>query len=105
MIILACGEAQKMDSPGTFVQAQYARVVGVIDLGANNGDNHYGWCSTKAVVNIEDVLYVLDFLEDIRIETNDGVLVSTNLAYWGPSLNAESIARFDLLVFDKNKEG
>jgi hypothetical protein len=75
------------------------RVVGVLNLGGNNSENIFGWCSTKAIVNVEGNLYVLDFPEFCRIETNDGILIAEGNEVWHPAL--EDAEKYDLFVYDE----
>ncbi|MDP2187842.1 MAG: hypothetical protein Q8J69_04080 [Sphingobacteriaceae bacterium] len=74
-----------------------ARVVGLIDLGKNNGDNPFGWSGLKAVINKEDELFILDFPEEARITTNDGLLIKEGNEAWLPSM--DDIMRYDLFLF------
>ena len=68
MRIYASGEVQRLNAPGEFLSPNpLGRVVGVIDLGSNNGSNDFGWCGLKAVIDFEGEEFVLDFPEFTRI--------------------------------------
>jgi hypothetical protein len=74
MKIYACGEAQRLNSPGNFLSdVQFGRVVGITDLGDNNSNNDFGWTGVKAVLCIQGENYVLDFPCEVKIETDDGM--------------------------------
>ncbi len=103
MKLFASGEAQKVSAPGEFLDGRpLGRVVGVSDLRGNNGSNEFGWCGVKAVVSMEGENYVLDFPEEIRLETDDGLaLISGDAASalgWWPSL--ENRQQYGLDLFD-----
>ena len=51
MKIYATGDGINLHNPDNSVQVELARIVGLIDLGSNNGDNSYGWSGIKAVAN------------------------------------------------------
>lgn len=74
MRIFASGEAQRLNAPGEFLPpGSIGKVVGLIDLGANNGQNNFGWSGLKAVIHVEGEEYVLDFPEHTRLVTDDGI--------------------------------
>lgn len=99
MKIYASGEAQSAYESGNFITAEMERVVGIIDLGANNCENKYGWCGLKAVLIKDNKPYVLDFPEDVRIETADGIPIIEGEKAWHPSLSDRS--EYDLFFYDK----
>ncbi len=100
MKIYAAGEAQSLDSPGTSIQIDTpALVVGLIDLGNNNGQNEFGWSGLKAVVELEGKRYVLDFVETSHMETDDGIEITspdTDSQLWWP--NKEDASRYNLEI-------
>lgn len=62
MRIYASGEAQYLIAPGEFLSSNpFGRVVGLIDLGDNNGCNDFGWTGLKAVIDVDGEEFVLDF--------------------------------------------
>ena len=74
MQIFASGEGRKLNAPDEFLpQGSVGKVVGLIDLGKNNGSNHFGWSGVKAVIDFEGDAYVLDFPEHTRLVTDDGL--------------------------------
>lgn len=74
MKIYACGEAQELDNPGSFLDSRpFGRVVGVGDLGENNSQNHFGWSGIKAVINFKGKNYVIDYPESVIITTEDDI--------------------------------
>jgi len=74
---------------------ELGRVVGTLDLGYNNGDNIFGWSGDKVVVNVNDELYILDFVNKVRFETFDGVLIREIDDLWKPSEN-DNLYQFPL---------
>ncbi len=77
MRIYASGEAQRLNAPGEFLPpGSIGRVIGLIDLGANNSHNEFGWSGLKAVINVDDEEYVLDFPEHTRLVTDDGIALA-----------------------------
>lgn len=100
MKIFATGDVIHLDKTSEINRVTLARVVGLIDLGGNNSENNFGWCGLKAVVNFNDLFYVLDFPEEAKITTDDNLLVKEDTNTWHPSLS--DIDKFDLYLFDKD---
>ena len=100
MKIYVTGDVIHLERISEINHVKLARVVGLIELGQNNGDNNFGWSGLKAVVNFNDLLYVLDFPEEAKITTEDNVLVKEGGNTWHPSL--EDINKFDLFLFNKD---
>ena len=100
MKIFATGDVIHLDKTSNITRVTLARVVGLINSGSNNGDNSFGWCGLKAVINFEDLIYVLDFPEAVKITTNDNLLVAEGTTAWNPS--TYDLEKFDLLLFDKD---
>lgn len=74
MKILACGEAQRLAASGEFLPSgAYGTVIGLIDLGSNNGLNDFDWSGLKGVIEVDGEEYVLDFPEHARFVTDDGI--------------------------------
>ena len=74
MKILACGDAQRLAAPGeSLPSGVYGTVVGLIDLGPNNGLNDFGWSGLKGVIEVDGDWYVLDFPGHARLVTDDGI--------------------------------
>lgn len=74
MQIFASGEGRKLNAPDEFLpQGAVGKVVGLIDLGMNNGSNDFGWSGVKTVIDFEGDAYVLDFPEHTRLVTDDGL--------------------------------
>lgn len=99
MRIYASGEAQRLNVPGEFLSPNpFGRVVGLIDLGDNNGANDFGWTGLKAVIDVEGEEFVLDFPEFSRVETDDGIEIASgdagSILSWWPS--REDAQRYDL---------
>lgn len=76
-----------------------AKVVGLMDLGDNNGDNSYGWSGLKAVVIEEENLFLVDVPEDSLLIDPDGNEVRTDQP-WTP--NTSDYERYNLVVFQKD---
>lgn len=99
MRIYASGEAQHLNAPGEFLSGNVmGLVVGLIDLGPNNGLNDFGWRGLKAVISHEGDEYVLDYPEFTRVETDDGIELASgdadSVLSWFPSL--EDVKRYGL---------
>ena len=106
MKLYARGMAQKMGSPGEFLESKiYGRVIGIAYLGNNNADNDFGWCGVKPVVQIDKENYILDFAEDVIVETGDGIKIieccQGDKNCWDASI--ESCKKYDLYFFDMTK--
>ena len=99
MKIYATGEAIELGNNKNSITIPFSRVIGLINLGNNNGDNNYGWSGLKAVLNYNDIRYVLDFPEDIIIKTNDDIFIIQGQENWCPSL--DSMEKFDLFLFNE----
>lgn len=89
MQIFASGEGRKLNAPDEFLpQGSVGKVVGLIDLGKNNGSNDFGCSGVKTVIDFEGDSYVLDFLEHTCFVTDDGLeLVQTDagdVGSWWP---------------------
>lgn len=97
MKIFASGDAMSFWENEPSVQTGFSRVVGVIELNKDDKYNSTGWSGIKAVVNIDDKLFILDFPENVRVETNDGVLIWEDQKAWWPSL--EEAKGQDLFIF------
>lgn len=103
MRVYASGEAQHLNAPGEFLSPNpFGRVVGLIDLGDNNGCNDFGWTGLKAVIEFEGEEFVLDFPEFTRVETDDGIEIASgdadSILSWWPS--REDAQRYGLrMVF------
>ena len=95
MQIFASGEGRKLNAPDEFLpQRSVGKVVGLIDLGKNNGSNDFGWSGVKAVIDFDGDAYVLDFPERTRLATDDGLeLVQTDAGdvggWWPDSSNMQ----------------
>jgi hypothetical protein len=76
MKIFATGNVIHLDKTSKINHVTLARVVGLINLGSNNGENDFGWCGLKAVINFNDLIYILDFPEEVKITTNDNIIVT-----------------------------
>lgn len=105
MKIFAKGEAQKITSPGKFLEnCPFGRVVGVVELGANNAQNNFGWCGVKAIINVSGENYIIDFPEEVRFETDDGLAFlscdKNDPNCWHPSL--DDVSTYNLYVFKLN---
>lgn len=101
MRVYASGEAQRLHVPGEFLFPNpFGRVVGLIDLGDNNGCNDFGWTGLKAVIDVEGEEFVLDFPEFTRVETDDGIEIAGgdagSILSWWPS--REDSQRYGLRV-------
>ena len=99
MRIYASGEAQRLNAPGEFLSKNpLSRVVGLIDLGDNNGSNDFGWRGLKAVIDVEGEEFVLDFPVFTRVETDEGIEIACgdagSILSWWPSL--EDAQRYGL---------
>lgn len=74
MQIFASGEGRKLNAPDEFLpQGSIGKVIGLIDLGQDNGTNDFGWTGLKPVIDFEGNAYVLDFAEHTRLVTDDGI--------------------------------
>lgn len=107
MRIFAKGEAQTLAKPGTFLEScPLGRVVGLVDLGANNAQNNFGWSGVKAIINVSGENYIIDFPEMVRFETDDGLVFLScdagNPNFWYPSL--EDCSKYNLYLFKLNKK-
>jgi hypothetical protein len=100
MKIFATGEVIHLTQTSEVNYVKFARVVGLIDLGGNNSENSFGWCGLKAVVNYNNLLFVLDFPEEAMITTNDDILIKEGAKTWFPALS--DTEKFDLFLFDKD---
>lgn len=98
MKIYASGQAIHLERTSPIDHVTLGRVVGLIDLGGNNADSGFGWCGLKPVVNHNDLLFLLDFPEEVRITTDDDVLVTEGGTVWQPTI--EDLSNFDLYLFN-----
>lgn len=102
MKVFASGEAINFKNPEKGPeQITLGRVVGVVNLGANNCENNFGWCGLKAVINVAEELYVLDFPEDAKIETDDGLHVASGNEAWWP--NENELNKYGLYLYKLNR--
>ncbi len=84
MKIFVSGEALELNTH-EYKTIHLARVVGILDLGSNNGDNGYGWSGDKVVVNENNKFYIIDFIQESKLETEDGILIAEGEDIWYPS--------------------
>lgn len=84
MQIFASGEGRKLSAPDEFLpQGSIGKVIGLIDLGQDNGTNDFGWTGLKPVIDFEGNAYVLDFAEHTRLVTDDGIeLTQADAGKW-----------------------
>lgn len=103
MKIFASGEAINLNKPTNGSDyITLGRVVGVVDLGRNNGENNLGWCGLKAVLNVANDLYVLDFPEEAKIETDDGLHIASGDQVWWPC--EDELEKYGLYTYKLNRE-
>jgi hypothetical protein len=68
MKIFATGNVIHLDKTSKINHVTLARVVGLINLGSNNGENDFGWCGLKAVINFKGIYIQDKFLENSKLK-------------------------------------
>lgn len=81
--IFASGDGISLDRKTT-TKVKAARVIGVMDLGANNAENNFGWTGLKPVVTTDETLFILDFAEEVLILDQDNTVIQSS-GGWSPS--------------------
>ena len=101
--IFDSGEGRKLNAPDELLpQGSVGKVVGLIDLGKNNGSNDFGWSGVKTVIDFEGDAYVLDFPEHTRLVTDDGLELAQadagDVGGWWP--DSSNMQRYGLSWID-----